>query len=65
MALSSGFVIRNRVHAHPLLSVLPPKKLRDPEKAWCRAAGAERSRRGQETALPVPFSHYPSQTDQD
>ena len=29
MALSSGLVIRNRVHAHPLLSVLPPEKLRE------------------------------------
>ena len=28
MALSSGFVIRNRLHGHPLLSVLPPEKLR-------------------------------------
>jgi hypothetical protein len=29
MALSSGLVIPDRVHAHPLLSVLPPQKLRE------------------------------------
>jgi hypothetical protein len=29
MAPSSGLVIGNRVHAHPLLSVLPPEKLRE------------------------------------
>ena len=28
MASSSRLVVRDRVHAHPLLSVLPPKKLR-------------------------------------
>jgi len=29
MTPSSRLVVRDRVHAHPLLSVLPPKKLRE------------------------------------